>query len=104
MNLLSIFIGILVLVIVQGIGLYFIFRKRNSPTEEGSGMVLLQQRIEKLAEVVDSKLGEGNRQVVDSLRTQFAQSQQLVKNIEDRVSSQLLEVAKGMAKNEESTN
>lgn len=66
-------------------------------------MVLLHQQVESLRQTVDSKLGEGNKQVVESLKTQFAQSQQLVKNIEERVSSQLLEVAKGMAKNEEST-
>ncbi len=100
MSLLTIFILILVLVFVQGIGLYFIFRRRNAEPEEASGgMVLLQQQIEKLRDAVDSKLGEGNRQVT----AQFAQSLQLVKNIEERVSSQLLEVAKGMAENKEST-
>ncbi len=100
MGIFSVALIVLVLLLVQGIGLYLIFRRREeAPKEESGGMVLLQQRIEKLAEVVDSKLGEGNKQVA----TQFAQSLQLVKNIEERVSTQLLEVAKGMAKNEEST-
>ena len=103
MNLFTVALIVLTLLLVQGIGLYFILRRREVPREEGQGMLLLQQRIEKLADVVDSKLGEGNKQVVESLRTQFAQSQQLVKNIEERVSSQLLEVAKGMAENKEST-
>ncbi|HEY4499358.1 MAG TPA: DNA recombination protein RmuC [Candidatus Paceibacterota bacterium] len=99
MSIFIIALIVLALLFVQGISLYFIFRRRESPQEEGSGMILLQQRIEKLSEVMDAKLGEGNKQTV----AQFDRSLQLVKNIEERVSSQLLEVAKGMAKNEEST-
>lgn len=51
MSLLTIFILILVLVIVQGIGLYFIFRRREVPVEEGkdSAMLLLQQQMQAIA-------------------------------------------------------
>src|SRR3989339_197273 len=93
MDIVTIALVVLVVVLV-----YLLLRHRSAP-QEGAGMVLLQQRIEKLAEVMDTKLGEGNKQTV----AQFDRSLQLVKNIEERVSSQLLEVAKGMAKNEEST-
>lgn len=100
MDVFTIALIVLGLLFVQGIGLYFIFRRREeTPKDEGAGMVLLQQRIEKLSEIMDAKLGEGNRQTV----AQFDRSLQLVKNIEERVSSQLLEVAKGMAENKEST-
>lgn len=103
MDPLTIAIVVIVLVVVQIVGLSFVFGwlKKNNPQapEENGGLMMLQQRIDKLADVVDTRLGEGNRQVTD----QFARSMQLVKNIEDRVSSQLLEVAKGMAENKEST-
>lgn len=99
MSIFTVAIIVLILLFVQGIGLYFILQRREEPKEDGSGMMLLQQRIDRLTETVDSKLGEGNRQA----ETQFSQSLQLVKNIEERVSSQLLEVAKGMAENKEST-
>ncbi len=99
MDALTILVLVTLIVLIAGFALIL---RKSSKSEEGSGLMLLQQRIEKLAEVVDSKLGEGNKQVVDSLRDQFSKSQQLVKNIEDRVSSQLLEVAKGVAENKES--
>ena len=96
MDIVTIALAIVVVVLV-----YFLLRQRETPVEEGkdTAMVLLQQRIEKLAEVMHTKLGEGNKQTV----AQFDRSLQLVKNIEERVSSQLLEVAKGMAENKEST-
>ena len=51
MNLLTIAVVILVLVIMQGIGLYFIFRRRETPIEEGkdSAMILLQQQMQAIA-------------------------------------------------------
>ncbi|MFA6407992.1 MAG: DNA recombination protein RmuC [Candidatus Paceibacterota bacterium] len=104
MDIFTVALIVLALILLQGVTLYFVLRRRPATAvEDSGGMVLLQQQVESLRQSVDLKLGEGNKQVVESLRTQFAQSQQLVKNIEERVSSQLLEVAKGMAKNEEST-
>lgn len=98
MSIVTVGVGIIVLLIA--IILWLIFGRQTKPEDStGNGMLLLQQRIEKLAEVMDTKLGEGNKQTV----AQFDRSLQLVKNIEERVSTQLLEVAKGMAKNEEST-
>ena len=51
MNLLTVAVVILVLVIMQGIGLYFIFRRREAPVEEGkdSAMILLQQQMQAIA-------------------------------------------------------
>ena len=50
MSLLQIFIAVLVVVIVQGIGLYFIFRRREAPIEDGkdSAMILLQQQMQAI--------------------------------------------------------
>ncbi len=104
MDTFTILAGLILVVLVGGFAIILnLLRKNTEKPEDGTGMVLLQQQLQKLSEVVDSKLGEGNKQVVDSLRAQFTQSQQLVKNIEERVSSQLLEVAKGVSRNEEST-
>ena len=51
MNLLTIVIIILVLILVQGISLYFILRRRETPIEEGkdTAMVLLQQQMQAIA-------------------------------------------------------
>src|SRR3990167_6328752 len=50
MSLLTIFIAILIVVIVQSIGLYFIFRRREAPIEEGkdTAMALLQQQMQAI--------------------------------------------------------
>lgn len=105
MDIFTVALIVLGLILVQGIGLYFILKRREpeTPAASGDGMMLLQKQVQDLASVVDAKLGEGNRSMTESMQAQFAQSQQLVKNIEDRVSSQLLEVTKGVAATNEST-
>lgn len=104
MSLFTVSLIVLGLVLVQGIGLYFILRRKEAAApEDTAGLVLLQKQVQDLANAVDTKLGEGNRSMTESMQSQFAQSQQLVKNIEERVSSQLLEVTRGVAETKEST-
>ncbi|MDO8593402.1 MAG: DNA recombination protein RmuC [bacterium] len=87
MSLLTIFIIILVLVIVQGIGLYFIFRRREAPVEEGSGMVLLQQQLQNLEKTLDARVAESSRAMQENSHRQFSESARLIKEITQEVTS-----------------
>ena len=61
MSLFTVALIVLGLLFVQGIGLYFIFRRREAPVEEGSGMVLLQQQMQELARTLDARVSESSR-------------------------------------------
>ena len=77
-------LAILILLALTG-GFFLIFNvlQKQAKPEEGSGMMLLQQRLDKLAEIVDAKLGEGNKQA----SAQFAESSRLIKEITQEVTS-----------------
>ncbi len=89
MSLLSIFILILVLVFVQGVGLYFIFRRRNAQPEEGkdNGMVLLQQQMQELARTLDARVSESSKAMQESSHRQFSESNRLIKEITTELTS-----------------
>jgi len=87
MSLLAIFILILIVVIVQGIGLYFIFRQRNAQPEERSGIMLLQQQMQELARTLDARVAESSKAMQDSAHKQFSESNRLIKEITQEVTS-----------------
>jgi DNA recombination protein RmuC len=87
MSILTVALIILALVFVQGIGLYFIFRRQETPTEDGSGMVLLQQQMQELARTLDTRMSESSRAMQESSHKQFSESNRLIKEITQEVTS-----------------
>ncbi len=58
--------------------LFFILRKKPEPKQDDSSMRLLLDQMNELNRTVDKKIGETNRTMTDSMRTQFSESQKLV--------------------------
>jgi len=87
MSLFTIALIVLGLLFVQGIGLYFIFRRREAPVEEGSGMVLLQQQMQELARTLDARVSESSKQMQEHAHRQFTESSRLIKEITQEVTS-----------------
>ena len=87
MSLFTVALIVLALLFVQGIGLYFIFRKREVPTEEGSGMVLLQQQLQNLERTLDARVTESSRAMQEHSHRQFTESARLIKEITQEVTS-----------------
>ncbi|MDB5238500.1 MAG: hypothetical protein JWM46_770, partial [Candidatus Kaiserbacteria bacterium] len=56
-----------------------------------------------LSRSLEQKLGEGTRNMFDSMKSQFSESQRLATDIRDVVHKQLTEVAKGVAETNAST-
>ncbi|MEK7564101.1 MAG: DNA recombination protein RmuC [Patescibacteria group bacterium] len=99
-NLLIIVIG----VVIGGIVAYIILKKKNPHREnEGQSFMLLQQQMTELARTLDSKLGESRRDMQDAVRTQFSESQKLLKDINEQMSKSLLDVAREQTKTNEAT-
>ncbi len=102
---------LIIFLIVLGVGniamLYLLWQK-SSKAGQGDGeythsMIMLQNQIQDLARGMDTRLGEGNDRMFESMRSQFGESQRLATDIRDVVSRQLLEVAKGVSETREST-
>ena len=87
MDVFTIALIVLGLILVQGIGLYFVFRRQERPAEEGSGMVLLQQQMQDLARTLDAKVSESSRVMQDHAHRQFSESSKLIKEITTELTS-----------------
>src|SRR3989338_9463942 len=73
----SMWIVVGVLVLIVAVLAVFLARKGNARGENDSARLLLQQ-MNELTRMVDTKMGETNKQVNDSVRNQFGESQKLI--------------------------
>ncbi|MDB5195372.1 MAG: hypothetical protein JWO84_556 [Parcubacteria group bacterium] len=81
----AIIIGILIL--MQGVGLYLMMRKREKPSgDDGSGP-LLMQRLEGLERTLDSRMSESAKQMHETVRSQLGESSRLIKEITTELTS-----------------
>lgn len=87
MDVFTIAIIVLALLFVQGIGLYLIFRRRSETTEDGSGMVLLQQQLQNLERTLDARVSESSKAMQENSHRQFSESARLIKEITQEVTS-----------------
>ncbi|MDB5244733.1 MAG: hypothetical protein JWN18_603 [Parcubacteria group bacterium] len=89
MSILQVALIVLALVLVQGIGLYFIFRRREveAPKDEGAGMVLLQQQLQNLERTLDTRVSESAKAMQENSHRQFSESARLIKEITQEVTS-----------------
>ncbi|MDE2021541.1 MAG: DNA recombination protein RmuC [Patescibacteria group bacterium] len=85
MSIFAVALIVLALLLMQGIGLYFILRRRE-PREEG-GMVLLQQQMQELARTLDARVSESSRAMQENSHRQFSESARLIKEITQEVTS-----------------
>src|SRR6266568_6688250 len=87
MSIFSIALIVLGLLFAQGIGLYFIFKRREVPAEESGGMVLLQQQMQELARTLDARVSESSRMMQENSHRQFSESNKLIKEITTELTS-----------------
>jgi DNA recombination protein RmuC len=87
MSYISIAIIVVVLIVVQGIGVYLILRRKEVPAEEGNGMMLLQAQMQELARTLDTRMSESSRAMQESSHKQFSESNRLIKEITQEVTS-----------------
>ena len=81
MDIATIILAIAVVVLV-----YFLLN-RKTPTEEGSGMVLLQQQMQELARTLDARVAESSKAMQENAHRQFSESNKLIKEITTELTS-----------------
>ena len=83
---------------------FFLLNKKSSPSDSGGqSFLLIQQQMSELARALDSKLTESRRDMQDAVRTQFSESQKLLKDINEQMSKSLIDVAREQTKTNEAT-
>lgn len=92
--------AVLIIALNAGI-LYFILRKKpNAPIDDAAAnannaaMNLLLQQMNNLTSTVDKKMGETNRSVNDSMKSQFSESQKLVDKFQREMSTMIEKVTR----------
>lgn len=98
-------VGIIIGLVLGGLFVYFVFgrKKENKQDEKDNPFSLLQQQMSELARQLDSKLTESRRDMQDAVRTQFSESQKLLKDINEQMSKSLIDVAREQTKTNEAT-
>lgn len=87
-----------------------LLRKPPASQNDTQNLMLLQNQLQELNRSIESKLGEGTNRMFESMRLHSDQSQRTIGNIQqqidaitNRVSTQLMEVVKGVSETKEST-
>ena len=97
---------VILLVIGNGVVLYMWMRDKATPKTDpaqAQGMMLLQQQLQDLTRTMNDRMGESARTMQDSVKTQFDQSQDLIRNINREVNEKLLHVVRGVSEVSESS-
>ncbi|MFZ2500400.1 MAG: DNA recombination protein RmuC [Minisyncoccia bacterium] len=87
MSIFTVALIILALIFLQGVGLYFIFKRQEKPTEDSGGMVMLQQQLQNLEKTLDARVAESSRTMQENSHRQFSESARLIKEITQEVTS-----------------
>ena len=84
MNMTIIILLVLGFMILNALVVYFITRNtrlNNSQQEDSKGLDLILQQMNELSRTMDSKMGESNKMMNDSVRNQFGESAKLIREV-----------------------
>ncbi|MFA5075913.1 MAG: DNA recombination protein RmuC [Patescibacteria group bacterium] len=66
--------------------LIYLLLKKKPANQNDSGLVLIQNQLNELTRTIDTRIGESSKLMHDSVRTQFTESQKLIKEITQELS------------------
>jgi len=95
-------IALIVLAVGLLLAVFALLRKKETKSDD-TGLRLLLEQMNELSRTVDRKMGETTKQVHDSMKNQFSESQKLLKDINEQMSKSLVDVAKEQTKTNEAT-
>ncbi len=110
-SIIYIILGILAGGIITGIVVWFFLQKKNieengdneNEEEKEQSFLMIQNQINNLTKIVDEKLGESRKDMKEAVQTQFSESQRLIREVNEQVTKQLLDVTKGVAEANEAS-
>ncbi len=89
MTVVTIGVFIIVVLILQGFGFWYLFgRRAETPkAEDSSGMMLLQKQVENLAQTLDARVSESSKQMQEEAHRRHTESSRLIKEITEEITS-----------------
>ena len=78
---LIVFSLLVVLIVINAIIAWVFFGKHNKKQENSEGLSMVLQQMNELTRTVDSKIGESTKNMSETVRNQFQDSQRLIKEI-----------------------
>lgn len=82
METIWLFVFVIVVAILNGIGLWFLAKRLGEKKPESdSSMQLLLQQMNEMARSMDQKISDSTRTMHDSVRTQFSESAKLIRDV-----------------------
>ncbi len=94
---------VVLLVAVFVIGVVFLKRGGSKREADQSSMVLLANQMQELTRTLDAKMSESARQMSESVRTQFGESQRVIRDINEQMVKHLTDVTKGVTEANEAS-
>ncbi len=82
------------ILVALNIYLFRFFKNAQNKPRDEQGLSLILQQMNDLTKTVDQKIGETNKQVHDTMRSQFGDSQKLIKDVNEQVTKYLQNVTK----------
>jgi DNA recombination protein RmuC len=80
------FVGIIIGLIIGGIFVYFVLnKKKESSTQNDTGLNLILTQLNELSRTVDSKIGESHKQVRESLQFHSSESNKIIRDVTERL-------------------
>lgn len=90
MDFTAIALIIIGVMLVQGIGLYLIFKRQKGEIEvpkDDTGLLVLQKQLESLERSLDTRMHESSRQMHETVRSQHSESSRLIREITEEITS-----------------
>ncbi len=82
---------------------FFLSKKKEVPAQDSQAMMMLQQQMAALGSQLDTKLNQSRSEMTEAVRTQFSESQKLLREINEQMNKSLVEVAREQTKTNEAT-
>jgi len=96
-----ILVAVVLALIANAVLMFFIWRSRTGK-EDSNSFMLLQQQMQQLTQTMDDRMGETTEKMYESVKTQFGESQRLIRDINKEVNEQLMSVVKSVSEVSES--
>ncbi len=94
---------IIIIVLLGSVIAYLLLNKKNETPKNDQSFLLLQQQLAELTRALDSKLTESRRDMQDAVKTQFSDSQKLIREINEQMNKSLIDVTREQIKANEAT-
>ncbi len=87
MNSLTLAVILILAFSANAVFIWMMFRRIKQPENNTEGLMLLQNQLQNLSQTLDQRIGESNVQMRDTIRSQYSESQRLIKEITEEITS-----------------